>query len=347
MKLFLAILLVLTLNSSVACPVSANTLFPGADPAVIEDSQKYWIFPTAADGTTDECLYAYESRDLLQWSKSRPILCLSDIKWLNDDGEKNHGLWAPGIFHEGDVWYLYYSVGPQGKTPSRIGVALGQSPNGRFIDSGRPLITGGDGFEAIDAMVFRDPQSKRVFLYCGGSAGSTLHVYELNADLVSIKSQLPVDNPVNFTEGAFMHYFNGRYYLSYSHGRWSDDSYGVCYSTADSPTGPWTYRGKILQGDKTSIGPGHHSFFFNAVDQNWYIVYHRWERLAGGKRGSTRMVSIDHLFHARLGLLKPVVMTESGVGAVPIPTPASVDPAGRRHRSGPTLPDGVPIPDSE
>jgi hypothetical protein len=39
--------------------------------------------------------------------------------------------------------------------------------------SGKPLVTGGNGFEAIDPMVFVDPKTKTPYLYAGGSAGAT------------------------------------------------------------------------------------------------------------------------------------------------------------------------------
>ncbi|WP_159317014.1 family 43 glycosylhydrolase, partial [Raoultella terrigena] len=135
-------------------------------------------------------------------------------------------LWAPGVATARGKWYLYYSVGPQNPTPSRIGVAVADRPEGPYRDSGKPLVTGelvrdGRGFEAIDPMVFVDPRSGKAYLYTGGSAGARLRVWELNRDMISLAREVPVAQPPQFTEGAFMHERAGTYYLSYSHGRFN------------------------------------------------------------------------------------------------------------------------------
>lgn len=211
---------------------------------------------------------------------------------------------------------MYYSVGPQGPTPSRIGIAVSKTPNGPFIDSGKPLVTGGKDFEAIDAMVFEDPKDNRILLYCGGSAGSKLKVFELSSNLINIKRELPVATPKNFTEGPFMHLRDGVYYLSYSSGRWNDDSYRVCYSTSNSAAGPWTFQGSILETNSKHAGPGHHSIIVNPKqsknEQRFLIIYHRWEnaKLPAGMPAE-RSIAIEKLEHQSDGKIKPVTMTES------------------------------------
>jgi len=207
--------------------------------------------------------------------------------------------------------YLYYSVGPQNPTPSRIGVAVADRPEGPYRDSGRPLVTGGKGFEAIDPMAFTDPRSGRTYLYAGGSAGARLRVWELNPDMVTIAREVNVDQPPQFTEGAFMHERNGVYYLSYSHGRWNGPDYSVHYATAPSPTGPWRYRGAILTSDARHQGPGHHSFVQMPSGQ-WLIVYHRWERRPGpAPFQGERQVAIDRLTYGKDGTIRPIRMTDA------------------------------------
>src|SRR3546814_3979631 len=65
--------------------------------------------------------------------------------------------------------------------------------------------------------------------------------------MMTIDREIPVETPPHFTEGAFMHERGGTYYLSYSSGSYRHDSYQVHYATAPSPTGPWAYRGKIVE----------------------------------------------------------------------------------------------------
>jgi beta-xylosidase len=182
------------------------------------------------------------------------------------------------------------------------------------VDSGKPLLSGGNGFEAIDPFVFRDPQSGKHFLYAGGSAGAKLRVFELNPDLVTLAREIPTETPPHFTEGACLHYFKNRYYLSYSHGGWRDNTYSVHYSTSATPTGPWTYQGAILTSDAHHKGPGHHSVIYLPGTRQWLIVYHRWNNRAGdGPYSGSRDTCIDRLEHAADGTIRPVKMTDTGV----------------------------------
>jgi beta-xylosidase len=299
-----------------------NPLFDGADPDITIAQGQYWIYPTNEGGPHPggggPRFYTYSSPDLQVWTRHGPVLSFKDVPWIDADGQKRHGAWAPGIFQENGRFYLYYAVGPQAVTPSRIGVAVSDKPDGPFVDSGKPLVTGGNGFEAIDPMVFADAVSGKTYLYCGGSAGATLHVYELNPDLVSIARQVPVDNPRNFTEGVYMTKRNGVYYLSYSHGSYRDASYSVHYCTAPTALGPWTYRGPILVSAGPFVGPGHHAFFQNPGTGQWYIVYHRWNNVVNGQMPRARSVCIDKVQFAADGSIEPVVMTTTGVAPAPL-----------------------------
>jgi beta-xylosidase len=288
---------------------SCNPLFEGADPDILFANNKYWIYPTGT-GEGQEA-YVYSSSDLQSWQKQGPVFALKNAKWIESDRTKKHYLWAPGILQSRNKFYYYYSVGPQNPTPSRIGVAVSSQPDGPFIDSGKALITGDPKFEAIDAMVFRDPKTKKHFLYCGGSAGCKLKVFELNNDLISIKQEIPVQTPRDFTEGPFVHYHNGIYYLSYSTGRWNDDSYHVSYSTSSSPIGPWKFEGIIVRSDNRHAGPGHHSVIKTPNTNNWYIVYHRWNAAKADKKmPNERSIAIDKLEFLPDGKIKPASMTD-------------------------------------
>lgn len=286
-------------------PVFAGApIISGADPDVLLVDDTVWVYPTSG---YSRYFYAYSSTDLVDWQTHGPVLNLDNVDWVPD----NKHAWAPGIIEKDGTFYLYYSVGP---SPSHIGVAYSDSPAGPFTDSGEPLLSdgGNSGFEAIDAMVFRDPQSGKYYFYAGGSAGSRLRVYELNDDMISFKKQIPVDNPTNFTEGAFMHYYNGNYYLSYSNGYWGDASYSVHYSMSSTPYGPWSYEGVILESEEPYLGPGHHSFLYNSQMDEWYIFYHRHYE------NQSRHIALEKLEYYPDGRIKPVVMTDEEIGPVPL-----------------------------
>src|SRR3546814_7441325 len=97
------------------------------------------------DWSADVC-----SSDLQHWQKGAELIALDQIGWIGDDGAARHALWAPDMVAANGRHYLYFSVGPQNPTTSRIGVATCAGLEGPCTDSGKPLITGGKGFEAID-----------------------------------------------------------------------------------------------------------------------------------------------------------------------------------------------------
>lgn len=294
-------------------------VFAGADPDAAYYQGKYWLYITGQNdiGPKNPVTYAFSSPDLKNWTKSaQPILQFKDVPWIYTDGQDWHGAWAPSIAEKNGKYYYYYSVGPQTDTaPSRMGVGVGSSPLGPFKDSGKALFTGGNGFEAIDPMVFADPKSGKYYMYAGGSAGSKLRVWEMAPDMVNFAREIPVETPAQFTEGSFMHYANGQYYLSYSHGQWNGASYSVHYATAPTPTGPWQYRGPILQSDMTRKGPGHHSFVQDPRSGQWYIVYHRWESQKGGNpfKESERSIAIQPIYYDVTGAIEPIAMNDENL----------------------------------
>lgn len=297
-----------------------NPFLRGADPHTALVDGTFWMYPTHYRGYEKQ-FYAYASRDLLHWKQYGPVLSFKDVRWINDDGAPVHHAWAPCLAEKNGKFYFYFSVGPQNPTAARIGVAVGDSPTGPFVDTGKPLLTGGNGFEAIDPMVFADPQTGTCYFYAGGSAGATLRVFELAEDMVSFAREIKVENPLKFTEGAFMHYHNGVYYLSYSHGNWQDASYSLHYATATTPVGPWQYRGAFLVSDANHKGPGHHSIVHVPGSDEAYLFYHRWnaEKGSGPFHGS-RQVAVEKIGYDAEGLIRPVRMT----GGVPIESPKKV-----------------------
>lgn len=290
---------------------AANPLFAAADPHATVAARQVWIHATG--GPQPRAFFAWSSADLVRWQQHGPVLQFADVRWIGDDGAPAHHAWAPCLANRDGKWFFYYAVGPQGPTPSRIGVASGPSPAGPFRDSGKPLLTGGNGFEAIDPMVFQDPADTSHYLYAGGSAGAKLRVFELNPDMVSFRREIKTETPRHFTEAPFVHHRRDLYYLSYSHGSWRHASYSVHYATSRSALGPWTYRGTILTSDANHKGPGHHSIIHLPGIDQWLIVYHRWNNRQGdGPYHGSRETCLDKLEHDPAGLLRPVTMTNTG-----------------------------------
>jgi hypothetical protein len=104
------------------------------------------------------------------------------------------------------------------------------------------------------------------------------------------------------------------YHLTYSIDDTGSENYRVGYATADSPVGPFTYRGVILQKDveKGILATGHNSILNVPGTDEWYIVYHRFS-IPGGD-GTHRETTIDELhFDAETGLILNVVPTVGGI----------------------------------
>ena len=304
MKKYVPIALIFT---AVHCLYAANPVFRAADPHAILIDGTVYVYPTS--GAQNQ-FFVFTSSDLVTWKRHPAVLDFNEIPWI----PSGKHAWAPAVIENNGRYYFYYSVGPK---HSRIGAAVGTSPLGPFADSGRALLSdeGKPGFEAIDPMVFCDPNTNTCYLYAGGSAGATLRGFEMNPDMISLAREVEVQTPKNFTEGAFMHVRNGTYYLSYSHGSYRHSSYSVHYATSATPTGPWNYQGPILTSDNTYKGPGHHSFFHDPVNDQWYIVYHRWENVSGdGPYSGSRKTAIETIEYESDGRIKPVTMTAEGVG---------------------------------
>ena len=311
---FLTALILAFAYTDTLAQAGRNPILTGADPHAIIISSEYWIYPTHSADTgkhrAPDRFLGYASKDLVNWEKKGELIQIDEISWIKDDGAERHYLWAPAMATKNGKYYLYYSVGPQNPTPSRIGVAVSDYPSHGFKDIGRPLITGGNGFEAIDPMVYSDSKSGETYLYAGGSAGSTLRVYKLKPNMIEVDREIKVEQPPKFTEGAFMHQRKGIYYLSYSHGSWNNSSYSVHYATSKTPVGPWQYRGPILVSDSTRKGPGHHSFV-NPAKRKWFIVYHRWEQLGEGPYRGSRKTAVERISYTKDGAIVPIKMSDT------------------------------------
>jgi beta-xylosidase len=102
------------------------------------------------------------------------------------------------------------------------------------------------------------------------------------------------DTDRRYFEGPWMHKYQGTYYLSYSTG----DTHYLVYATSDKPTGPFTFRGRILS---PVLGwTTHHSIV--EFDGRWWLYYHD----ASLSRGISykRSVKVQELFYETDGSIR-------------------------------------------
>lgn len=188
----------------------------------------------------------------------------SDVDWTDEL------LFAPDVVERGGKYYLYaYIVNSKGC------VAVADRPEGPFRLLSRyeyDIPNHYDNGTFIDPGVLVDDDG-RVYIYCGyqGSYMCELKDNMYEAVPGSYKLDIiPTAEPHRFFEACSPRKINGTYYLIYSPQR------GSCldYATSDSPTGPFTYRGTIIDNGIDFPGGNDHGSVC-CVNGQWYIFYHR------------------------------------------------------------------------
>ena len=95
---------------------------------------------------------------------------------------------------------------------------------------------------------------------------------------------------------------SGQYYLSYSTG----DTHFLVYATGDSPYGPFTYRGRIME---PVLGwTTHHSIVES--DGKWYLFYHDAQLSKG--QTHLRNITVTPLVHRPDGTIETIVPYRAG-----------------------------------
>lgn len=190
----------------------------------------------------------YTSTDMVNWTDHGVVASLKDFNWVHSD----NGAWAPQCIERNGKFYLYCPV-PNGLG---IGVLVSDSPYGPFKDPiGKPLVK--NSTEDIDPTVFIDDDGQ-AYLYWGNP---NLWYVKLNPDMISYSGEIIKDtsfakrkgqpDPYHYQEGPWMWKHSGNYYMAYASTCCPE---GIGYAMSKSPTGPWNYKGMIMDGDPRSSG---------------------------------------------------------------------------------------------
>ena len=182
----------------------------------------------------------YTSTDMVNWTDHGVVASLKDFKWVPYD----NGAWAPQCIRRNNKFYMYCPM-PNGVG---IGVLVSDTPYGPFKDPiGKPLIK--NSAHDIDPTVLIDDDGQ-AYLYWGNP---NLYYVRLNEDMVSYSGEIVNEptKPANYQEGPWVWKRNGHYYLAYASTCCPE---GIGYAMSNSPTGPWEYKGMIMEGDERSSG---------------------------------------------------------------------------------------------
>lgn len=268
--------------------------------------------------------HVYSTTDMKTVTDHGVVLRREDAPWVSKQ------MWAPDAAYKNGTYYLFFPArNMQGLW--QIGVALGTSPSGPFTPDPEPLagsysidpasfvdddgqgylyfggLFGGqlqcyqgdgddDGWtydESWDGPRERTgegqvAQGPRVAKLSDDLRAIASPVYEIT--ILAPETELPIaadDHDRRFFEGSWLHKHNGTYYFSYSTG----DTHFICYATSESPLGPFTYKGKILE---PVLGwTTHHSIveYYGRT----YLFYHDCE-LSGGV-DHLRSVKVKEIFY--------------------------------------------------
>ncbi len=294
---------------------SGNPIFPGwyADPEARIFNHQYWVYPTFSAPYNEQVfLDAFSSPDLIHWTKHLHVLDTTNIHWAK------RAVWAPSIVEKNKKFYLFFGANDiqNDQQQGGIGIGVADNPSGPFKDYlGKPLIDKfHNGAQPIDQFVFKDKDGQYYLIYGGWGH---CNIAKLNNDFTGF---IPFDDgttfkeitPKGYVEGSFMILRNNKYYFMWSEGGWTGPDYSVAYAMADSPFGPFTRIGKILQQDSTvATGAGHHSVIQIPGTDKWFIIYHR--RPLGETDGNHRVTCIDEMHFDKNGFIEPVKITFKGV----------------------------------
>ena len=279
-------------------PGKNNPVIPGffADPSIVQMDDKYYIYATTVSKYMEPMVWV--SEDLQNW----------DVKPLNICGENL--FWAPSMIKGGDgKYYLYYSSGFDFKCH----LYIGDSPTGPFEKFGKVE-------EGFDLQIFKDPNNGKIYgTSSNPESRPRLVEFVSNPDdpgyMTDVIKEQSLKGPFfDYTEGSFIVFKDGWYYLMYSGGKCGAENYKINYAVSKNIWGPYQdgENSPILKKDpaKNIFGPGHHSIF--NIGEEYFIVYHRQDYYHY-PTCSERQICIDRIEFTGDGKIEKVVPTNKGV----------------------------------
>lgn len=254
--------------------------------------------------------------DMKNWTDHGEVFSAKDSKW------GANMTWAPCVVYKDRKFYLYYGNGLSG-----IGVAVGDSPTGPFVDNNKgPLVdqntpgvqpgSGEWGMWCFDPSVLVDDDDQ-VYMYFGGSDPANSRIIKLKDNMVEVDGAAVKPNTPGFFEASFVHKYNGKYYYSYA-GHYFSYPANIEYVMSDKPMEGFSSPGLVLPNPPVNDDfNNHHSIFEFKGD--WYIAYHN--RKVAYENGETdkkareymRSVCIDRLYYNEDGTIQKVEITEDGL----------------------------------
>lgn len=303
------------LSASVAWadnPIIQTYYSPDPAPVVIDDTVfVYTGNDQGGDFFTMNGWRVSSSTDMVNWT-DRGTIILSHDDFPN---AKVSGDWAAQCIRRNGKYYYYVTV-ESTRGGRAINVAVADRPEGPFKNATGNNHLAGPNWDYIDPTVWIDDDGQ-AYLYWGNPK---LYYAKLNDDMISFKggaNAIQVTNMNNgfapsgqgskYTEGPWIHKHGKKYYMIYA-------SHGVpeciSYSWSDNPTGPWEWKGIIMNKGQQGLAFTNHSGLIEFKGRSFFF-YHD-QRLPGGG-GYTRSSSVEEFTWNPDGTIPELKMTSLGV----------------------------------
>ena len=309
-KLFLLFSAAITIASTLQAqnPVIRDQFT--ADPTARVFNGKVYIYPSHDIPSPIDRLkewfcmadyHVFSSTNLTDWTDHGVILTQNKVPWVQPD---SYSMWAPDCVYKDGKYYFYFPSTPQGegRRGFSIGVAIADSPEGPFTPEAEPI----KGVGGIDPCVLIDTDGE-AYIYWSGRGISVAKLKPNMKELASEPMQIQ-GLPDGFKEGPYAFKHNNKYYLTFP---WvQDKTETLAYAMADSPMGPFTFTGIIMDESPSGCWTNHHSI--TEYNGQWYLFYHHNDYSPNFDKN--RSARIDSLFFNTDGTIKKVKPTLRGVG---------------------------------
>ena len=224
----------------------------------------------------------YYSTDMVNWTEHGIIASLKNFAWIPHE----NGAWAAQCIGRNGKFYLYCPM-PGG---FGIGVLVADTPYGPFKDPiGKPLVKNSN--HDIDPTILIDDDGQ-AYMYWGNPK---VYYVKLNGDMISYSGEIIQEptTPKNYQEGPWVWKHNGHYYLAYASTCCPE---GIGYAMSKSPTGPWEFKGMIV--DASEKTRGNHPGIIDYKGKS-YCFGHSYDLLkqTTSKFYERRSVDMDEMFY--------------------------------------------------
>jgi len=287
-----------------------------ADPAPMVYKDTVYLY-TSHDEDTSTALgnfnmynwLLYTSTDMANWTDHGIVAGTKapnkTFSWAQDNGA-----WAPQVVERNGKFYMYAPIVSTSGTRT-IAVAVADSPFGPFKDAlNKGLVSTGTS-DDIDPTVFIDTDGQ-AYLYWGNP---NCYYVKLNADMISYSgTPTKIAKIQTYQEGPWFYRRDSNYYLAFASTCCPE---GIGYAMSTSPTGPWTYKGSVM--DPNSQANGNHPGIIEFKGSS-YVFGFNWrlqEKRTGARNKEMRSVSVDKFTYNADGTIpKLAFWSETGPAQV-------------------------------